>query len=177
MSLTPTSGLVMGTRCGDLDPEVARYLMRSQGLTIDQFHDMVNHESGLLGVSETSSDFRDLLARRDADDRAAEAVALFCYRARTAIGAMSAALGGVDTLVFAGGIGENSPEARRLICAGLEFLGIALDDRRNAAGAPLISSDDARVAVRVIPTDEESIIARSAAELMARPRAATDASS
>ncbi len=173
MGLTPTSGLVMGTRCGDLDPEVARFLMRSEGLTIDQFHDLVNHESGLLGVSETSSDFRDLLARRDTDVRAAEAIALFCYRAKTSLGALAAALGGLDTLIFAGGIGENSPEARRRICAGMEFLGIVLDDRQNAAGAPLISARDARVAVRVIPTDEEFVIARAAAELIARPRAAT----
>jgi acetate kinase len=177
MSLTPTSGLVMGTRSGDLDPEVGRFLMRSEGMTIDRFHDLVNHESGLLGVSETSSDFRELLARQGDDDRAAEAVALFCYRAKMALGALAAALGGVDTLVFAGGIGEHSPEARRLICADMEFLGIVLDDRRNAAGAPLISAQDARVAVRVIPTDEESVIARSAAELMARPRAATGPSS
>jgi acetate kinase len=177
MSLTPTSGLVMGTRCGDLDPEVVRFLMRSEGMTIDQFHDLVNHESGLLGVSETSADFRDLLARQAGDERAAEAVALFCYRARTAIGAMAAALGGLDTLVFAGGIGEHSPAARGLICAGMEFLGIVLDERRNAAGAPVISEQDARVSVRVIPTDEESIIARSAAELMARPRVATGPSS
>lgn len=177
MSLTPTSGLVMGTRCGDLDPEVARFLMRSQGMTIDRFHDLVNHESGLLGVSETSSDFRDLLARQGEDVRAAEAVALFCYRARMAIGAMAAALGGLENLVFAGGIGEHSAEARRLICEGMEFLGIVLDERRNAAGAPLISAPDARAAVRVIPTDEESIIARSAAEFMARPRVATGPSS
>jgi acetate kinase len=177
MSLTPTSGLVMGTRSGDLDPEVGRFLMRSEGMTIDRFHDLVNHESGLLGVSETSSDFRELLARQGDDDRAAEAVALFCYRAKMALGALTAALGGVDTLVFAGGIGEHSPEARRLICADMEFLGIVLDDRRNAAGAPLISAQDARVAVRVIPTDEESVIARSAAELMARPRATTGPSS
>ena len=177
MSLTATSGLVMGTRCGDLDPEVARFLMRSEGMTLDRFHDLVNHESGLLGVSETSSDFRDLLARQAGDDRAAEAIALFCYRARTALGAMAAALGGLDTLVFAGGIGEHSPEARRLVCAGMEFLGIVLDDRRNAAGAPVISAQDARAVVRVIPTDEEAMIARSAAELIARPRAATGPSS
>jgi len=177
MSFTPTTGLVMGTRCGDLDPEVARFLIRSQGLTIDEFHNLVNRESGLLGVSETSSDFRDLLSRRDTDYRADEAVALFCYRAKTALGAMAAALGGLDTLVFAGGIGESCPEARRLICTGMEFLGIVLDERRNAAGASVISAQDARVAVRVIPTDEELIIARSAAELLARPRAAKSPSS
>jgi acetate kinase len=175
MSLTPTSGLVMATRSGDLDPEVARFLMRSEGMTIDRFHELVNHESGLLGVSETSSDFRDLLARRGDDERADEAVELFCYRARTAIGAMAAALGGLDTLVFAGGIGEHSPEARRLICAGMEFLGIVFDDRRNAAGAPVISAQDARVAVRVIPTDEESLIAGAAAKFIPRFQATADA--
>jgi acetate kinase len=175
MSLTPTSGLVMGSRCGDLDPEVARFLMRSEGMTIDRFHDLVNHESGLLGVSETSADFRDLLARQAGDERAAEAVALFCYRARTAIGAMSVALGGLDTLVFSGGIGEHSPEARGLICAGMEFLGVVLDDRRNATGAPVISVQDARVAVRVIPTDEESMIAGAAAKFIPRFQATADA--
>ena len=166
MSLTPTSGLVMGTRCGDIDPEVVRFMMRSEGLSIDEFHNQINRESGLLGVSETSSDFRDLLSRRDTDFRAAEAVELFCYRAKTALGAMAAALGGLDTLVFAGGIGESCPEARRLICAGMEFLGIALDENSNAVGASVISVRDAPVAVRIIPTDEELIIARSAAELL-----------
>jgi acetate kinase len=173
MGPTPTSGLVMGTRCGDVDPDLVRFLMRAQGLTIDQFHNLVNHESGLLGVSETSSDLRDLLSRQAADVRAAEAVALFCYRAKTWLGALAAALGGLDTLVFAGGIGENSPEARRRICEGLEFLGISLDQGRNAAGAPLISTDDARVAVRVIRTDEELMIARAVAEMIPRVHAST----
>jgi acetate kinase len=171
MSLTPTSGLVMGTRCGDIDPGLVRFLVRAGGLTIDQFHDLVNHESGLLGVSETSSDLRDLLSRQDKDVRAAEAVELFCYRAKTGLGALAAALGGLDTLVFAGGIGENSPEVRRRICDGLEFLGIAVDERRNAANASLISPDDGRVAVRVIPTDEESLIARDAAGFIPRSQA------
>jgi acetate kinase len=171
MGLTPTAGLVMGTRSGDIDPGLVRYLTRSRGLSIDQFHDLVNHESGLLGVSETSNDLRDLVARQDTDVRAAEAVELFCYRAKTGLGALAAALGGLDTLVFAGGIGENSPEARRRICGGLEFLGIAVDERRNAANASLISPDDGRVAVRVIPTDEESLIARDAAKFMPQSQA------
>ena len=173
MSLTATSGLVMSTRSGDLDPEVVRFLMRSEGMTIDEFHDVVNHESGLLGVSETSADFRDLLARqrhRHSRGRGRRAVLLPGEDVDRGPGR---ALGGLDTLVFAGGIGENSPEARRRICAAMEFLGIALDDRRNDAGAPIISAPDARVAVRVIPTDEESMIARAAAELMARSHAAT----
>jgi acetate kinase len=168
MGFTPTSGLVMSTRCGDLDPGLIRFLMRASGMTIDQFHDLVNHESGLLGVSETSPDLRDLLSRQDNDIRAAEAVALFCYRAKSWLGALAAALGGLDTLVFAGGIGENSPEARRRICEGLEFLGISLDEHRNSAGAPIISAEHARVAVRVIRTDEESMIARATIEFLPR---------
>jgi acetate kinase len=125
----------------------------------------------LLGVSETSSDLRDLFARQDNDVRAEEAVELFCYRTKTGLGAMAAALGGLDTLVFSGGIGENSAEARRRICEGLEFLGITLDQRRNLAHEPLVSHDDGRVAVRVIRTDEESVIALAAAEFL--PHTAT----
>jgi acetate kinase len=171
MGLTPTSGLVMGTRCGDIDPGLVRFLMRAEGLTVDQFHDLVNHESGLLGVSETSSDLRDLLSRQKGDVRAAEAVELFCYRAKTGIGAMASALGGLDTLVFAGGIGENSPEVRLRICDGLAFFGIAVDRARNAANDAIISAEDSRVAIRVIPTDEESQIARAAVEFIPRSQA------
>jgi acetate kinase len=126
-----------------------------------QFDRMANHESGLLGVSEISSDVRDLLAQEAADVRAAEAVALFCYQAKKWIGAYAAALGGVDTLVFAGGIGENAPLIRERICEGLGFLGIELDPQRNAKNAMLISQDSGRVKVRVIRTDEELMIARS----------------
>jgi acetate kinase len=168
MGFTPTSGIVMGTRCGDIDPGLVRFLMRAAGLTLKQFHDLVNHESGLLGVSETSPDLRDLLARQEIDVRASEAVELFCYRVKTGIGSMAASLAGLDTLVFAGGIGENSAEARRRICEGLEFLGIVLNESRNSAGAPLISTEGGRVAVRVIRTDEESMIARAAAEFIPR---------
>jgi acetate kinase len=168
MGFTPTAGLVMGTRSGDLDPGVVAFLARAEGMSPERFGEMVNHESGLLGVSGTSPDFRDLLARRADDPRAAEAVELFAYRARTWVGAMAAALGGLDTLVFSGGIGENSPEARRLICEGLGFLGVALDDTRNASGAPVISADSAPARVRVIATDEEAMIARDAASLAPR---------
>jgi acetate kinase len=175
MGLTPTSGLVMGTRCGDIDPGLVRFLMQAEGLSIDQFHDLVNHESGLLGVSESSSDLRDLLSRQGQDVRAAEAVELFCYRARTGLGALAAALGGVDTLVFAGGIGENSPEVRRRICDGLAFLDIAVDEARNAANNPIISPADSRVAVHVIPTDEESMIAGAAAEFIRRSQSPSSA--
>ena len=166
MGFTPTAGLVMSSRSGDLDPGLVSYLARTEQMSAAQFQKMVNHESGLLGVSETSSDMRDLLERETQDVRAAEAVALFCYQAKKWIGAFAAALGGLDTLVFAGGIGENAPPVRERICDGLGFLGIELDRERNAKNAPLVSSDTVRVKVRVIRTDEELMIARSVAHLL-----------
>ena len=129
MAFTPAAGLVMGTRSGDIDPGLVSFLARSEQMTASQFDHMVNHASGLLGVSETSSDMRDLLGRESGDVRAAEAVALFCYQAKKWIGAYAAALGGLDTLVFAGGIGENAPQVRARICSGLAFIGIELDRR------------------------------------------------
>ena len=135
MCFTPTAGLVMSTRSGDLDPGLAPYLARTEQMTTSQFYKMVNHESGLLGVSETSSDMRDLCASETSDVRAAEAVALFCYQAKKWIGSFAAALGGLDTLVFAGGIGENAPVVRARICEGLNFLGIELNESRNAETA------------------------------------------
>jgi acetate kinase len=170
MGLTPAAGIVMATRTGDLDPGLPFFLAQSTGVTTEQFHTLVNHESGLLGVSETSPDLRDLLARQEHDVRAAEAVALFFYQARKAIGALAAALGGLEILVFSGGIGENSPEARTRICEGLEFQGITLDQARNQANEPLISAGDARTVVRVIRTDEELMIARDVASLLAVTR-------
>lgn len=161
MGFTPASGLVMSTRSGDLDPGLVSYLSRSERMSAARFQRMVNHESGLLGVSGISSDLRDLCAREATHARAADAVALFCYQAKKWIGAYAAALGGVDTLVFTGGIGENAPDIRARICDDLAFLGITLDRRRNATNAPLISSGSSRVAVRVIRTDEELMIARS----------------
>ncbi len=169
MGFTPASGLVMATRTGDLDPGLVRFLSRTEGMTADQFDGLVNHDSGLLGVSETSSDVRDLLAREDGDVRAAEAIELFCYQAKKWIGSFAAALGGLDSLVFAGGIGENAPEIRRRICDGLGFLGIDIDAGRNASGALQISTDDGPVKVRVIRTDEELVIARAAAQLAGKP--------
>lgn len=161
MGFTPTGGLPMGSRSGDLDPGLVGYFARTEGMTAESFHRMVNEESGLLGISETSSDMRDLLAREAADGRAAEAVEFFCYQASKGIGAFVAALGGLDTLVFAGGIGENAPSVRARICERLGFLGLGLDEARNAASAGLISADDSWVKVRVIRTDEEVMIARS----------------
>jgi len=157
MGLTPAAGLVMGTRSGDLDPGLPGYLALTESMTAARFQTMVNHESGLLGISETSADVRDLLEREAADPRALEALAVFCYQAKKWIGAYTAVLGGVDTLVFAGGIGENSAAVRRRICDGLRFLGIEIDDDLNNRHSPLISTG--AVAVRVIRTDEESVIA------------------
>jgi acetate kinase len=166
MGFTPTSGLPMSRRSGDLDPGLVSYLARTEGMTVDRFHQMVNAESGLLGISETSSDMRDLLKEEWNDARAAEAVALFCYHAKKAIGSLAAALGGLDTLVFSAGIGEHSPTVRARICEGLEFLGIAIDSARNEADEAVISSEGSRVTVRVIRTDEESEIARSVLEMI-----------
>jgi acetate kinase len=170
MGFTPASGLVMATRTGDLDPGLVSFLSRTEQTTPEQFDAMVNHESGLLGVAETSCDMRDLLARETTDVRAAEAVALFCYQARKWIGAFAAALEGLDTIVFAGGIGENAAAVRARVCDGLRFLGVELDAALNARSAPLISAAASRVAVRVIRTDEEVMIARSVVALLgARP--------
>jgi acetate kinase len=159
MGFTPTAGVPMSTRSGDLDPGLVWYLARTEKMSAKQFNTMVNFESGLLGVSETSSDMRDLLDREAHDVRAAEAVALFCYQVKKWIGSFAAALGGLDTLVFAGGIGENAPPIRERICDGLGFLGIELDEKRNAANAGVISSETSRTSVRMIRTDEEWVIA------------------
>jgi acetate kinase len=160
MGLTPTGGVPMSTRSGDLDPGLVWYLARTEKITAKKFNEMVNFQSGLLGVSETSSDMHDLLDHETKDIRAAEAVALFCYQVKKWIGAFAAALGGLDTLIFAGGIGENAPKVRARICEGLGFLGIKLDETRNAESAPLISLDTGRVSVRVMHTDEEWMIAK-----------------
>jgi acetate kinase len=170
MSFTPTAGLPMSTRSGDLDPGIVAYLARTEGMSVEQFHDMVNTRSGLLGVSEISSDMRDLLTRQNDDPRAAEAVALFCYQAKKWIGAFAAALGGLDTLVFAGGIGENAPEVRARICGGLGFLGVDLDEARNATGQPIISKEESGVTVRIIRTDEEIQIAKSVWKVVSNER-------
>jgi acetate kinase len=160
MGLTPTGGLVMSTRTGDLDPGVLLYLLESRGLDPAGLSRLVNKEAGLVGVSGSSDDMQDLLARETADPRAAEAVALFCYQARKFVGALTAALGGLDTLVFTAGIGQHAAAIRARICDGLEHLGLHLDAARNAVHAPIISGDASRVVVRVIPTDEDLMIAR-----------------
>jgi acetate kinase len=171
MAFTPTPGLVMATRPGDLDPGLVVYLMREENLSPEKMDEWLNRNCGLLGVSETSPDVRDLLAAREKDARAAEAIELFCYTARKWIGAYAAAMGGLEALVFSAGIGEHSPEVRTEICSALAFLGLRLDPARNDAarggGAPaVISADDSRVAVRMIPTDEETVIARTVMTLV-----------
>ena len=166
MSFTPTAGVPMGTRSGDLDPGLVSYLARSENMDAQQFDEMVNFKSGLLGVSETSADMRDLLNVEIEDPRAAEAVALYCYQIKKYIGAYSAALGGLDTLVFAGGIGEKASVVRARICTGLGFLGIELDASSNEQNATVISADSARVKVRVIRTNEELVIARSVCRVL-----------
>ncbi len=184
MAFTPTAGLMMGTRTGDLDPGVLVYLMRQEKMAADQIDELVNKQSGLLGVSAASADMRDLLAIEQKNIQAAEAVELFCYTARKSIGALSAAMGALDTLVFSGGIGENAVEVRRRICIGLEHLGVQIDETRNNGGAEkaegpprrvnfrrkaearLISTENAAVRVWMIPTDEECMIARIVAGIV-----------
>jgi acetate kinase len=159
----------MSTRCGDIDPGLLVYLMRSQRLGADAIDELVNSQSGLLGLSETSSDMRDLFERETDDPRAADAINLFCYQAKKWIGAFAAALGGLDLLVFSAGIGENAPPVRARICEGLEFLGVLLDSSRNRRNADVISVDGAPVSVRVIRTDEELVIARSVQSVLSGP--------
>ena len=156
----------MSSRSGDLDPGLVSFLARTEQMSATQFQDMVNHESGLLGVSEISSDMRDLLAGEADDVRAAGAVVLFCYQAKKWLGAFGAALGGLDTLVFAGGIGENCPSIRARICEGLGFLGLELNETRKAENAPVISAQTGRVTVRIIRTDAELMIARSVCRVL-----------
>ena len=166
MGFTPASGVLMGTRAGDLDPGIVGYLARSEGLDVKQFDEMINFKSGLLGVSETSADMQDLLQRESADPRAAEAIALFCYQIKKGIGAFSATLGGLDTLIFAGGIGEQAPTIRARICKGLGFLGVSIDPGRNHKNAEVISTQTAQVKVLVMRTNEELVIANSASRIL-----------
>lgn len=166
MGFTPMAGLPMGTRSGDLDPGLVDYLARTENMTTSQFSEMVSSQSGLLGISETSSDMRDLLEIEEQDVRAAEAIAFFCYQVKKWIGSFVAALGGLDTLVFTGGVGENAPLIRWRICEELSFLGIELDESRNVETSQIISTDSSRVRVRVIRTDEEQMIAEMVSQVL-----------
>ena len=160
MGFTPASGIMMSSRSGDIDPGIARYLHEQADLSFDAYDHMVNFESGLLGVSDLSADMLTLLNNEESNTQAAEAVALFCYQAKKAIGALAASVGGLNSLVFSGGIGEQSAPIRARICAGLEFLGIELDEQRNSRHAECISSPGSRVGVHVLATDEAQTIAR-----------------
>ena len=166
MGLTPLEGLVMGTRSGDLDPAIVDFVAAKEGLSSQEVETLLNKQSGLLGISGLTNDMRELLAEasENNDRRARLAIEIFCYRARKYIGAFLAAVGGADAIVFTGGIGENSAAVRAKICAGLEWMGVKLDDERNAAHCNgregLITSDSSVLAVYVIPTDEELLIAR-----------------
>lgn len=166
MGFTPTGGIMMGTRSGDLDPGVLVHLLQAQGTTPSALNRLVNHEAGLLGVSGLSGDMRDLLDKESSDPHAADAVALFCYLAQKSIGALVAALGGLDTLIFTAGIGEHAAPVRERICHGLEFFGVELDAARNAGHAPIISRDDSRVVIRVMKSDEDLMIARHVRQLL-----------
>ena len=167
VSFTPASGIPMSTRSGDVDPGLAVYLNRSEGMDASNFNTMVNHQSGMLGVSGASNDMYYLLENMGTDERCNDAVTLFCYEAKKRIGAFAAAMGGVDTLIFAGGIGEKAPRIRKRICEGLEFLGIALDTARDENNEPVISPDGAKVLITAVYTDEESIIAQATHRIIA----------
>ncbi len=167
MGFTPIGGLVMGTRSGDLDPGVLLYLLEAQGMPPAELNTLVNKQAGLLGVSGISADMQDVLGKAATDVHAAEAIDLFCYQARKFLGALAAALGGLDTLVFTGGIGEHAAPIRQRICAGLDFLGIRVEARSNEAHSPIISEDGAPVVVRVMQTNEDVMIARHTYHLLA----------
>ena len=166
MGFTPTGGFMMGSRSGDLDPGVLIHLMRAEGYDASRLERLVNHEAGLLGVSGLSSDMKTLLAARHADPQADQAITLFCYQTRKQIGAFAAVLGGLDTLVFTGGIGERAAPVRWEICQGLEHLGLRLDRQRNEAHGDVISTPESSCRVRIIPTNEDLVIARHTRKLI-----------
>jgi acetate kinase len=166
MSFTPAAGIPMSTRSGDIDPGLVGYLARGAGMSAEQFNHMAHFESGLLGVSETTADMKTLIEKEETDPRAAEAVALFCYEAKKRVGSLAAALGGLDAVVFTGGIGEEAPKIRAWICGNLEFLGIQINEAQNNANADVISAAASRVKVRVMRTDEEIMIAKETQNIL-----------
>jgi len=177
MGLTPAGGMVMATRCGDIDPGLGWRLLREHDVSPSQFNHMINQDSGLKGISGISGDLRHLLSREATERGASDAVEMFCYQARKQIGTMASALEGLDSLVFMGGIGENLSVVRARICAALAFLGIDIDDALNKANASVISTKESAVAVRIVAIDEQLIIAEetckfvSAAALVVKPEA------
>ena len=169
MGFTPSSGLPMSTRTGDIDPGVMLYLMKHENLGAQQIGKLINHQSGLLGISETSSEMQELLKNEASDNRAAEAVELFCYQTKKWIGSFAAALGGLDALIFSGGMGEHSAEIRKRLCSNLQFLGIETDENRNLKNEAIISTDRSTVTIRVIKTNEELMIAKLTCRIMNSP--------
>ena len=165
MGLTPTGGFMMGTRSGDLDPGVLIHLLKA-GYSADRLEELVDHQAGLLGVSGQTSDMKSLLQKSQTDDAARMAVQMFAYQVRKFIGAYAAVLNGLDTLVFTGGIGERAAEIRANICLGLEYLGVALDTAANGRNTELISLPGTKCTVRVVQTDEDSMIARHTREVV-----------
>ncbi len=167
MGLTPTSGVPMSTRSGDLDPGLALYLAESEHMDARQFNNLVNFQSGLLGISETSADMKELLDREAEDNRAKDAIDMFCYQVKKSIGGLAAALGGLDALVFTGGIGEDAPKIRARICDGLQFLGIQLNEPQNLTNANIISADSGKIEVRIIHANEALVIAQNVKQIVA----------
>jgi len=175
MGFSTLAGLPMGTRCGDLDPGIVLYLLKAKGMTVERVEHLLYEESGLLGVSGVTSNMQDLLSRPDTQT-AIEAVEVFCYQARRHLAALTATLGGLDRVVFTGGIGANAPIVRAKICAGLEYLDLKLDEARNASNDPIVSAHSSRVAVQALPTDEELTIARHVREMLtAQPKSVREA--
>ena len=168
MGLTPAGGLVMSTRPGDMDPGVILYLLKEQKMSTDELNELLNKQAGLKAVSGKASDIEDLLETASEHDHAAEAIDLFCYQARKYTGALAAAMGGLDTFIFTGGIGEHAPEIRQRICEGLEFLGMHIDTIQNEQAAAVISARGSAVVIRVIPTSEEQMIAQHTRQWLQR---------
>ena len=166
MGFTPAGGLPMSSRSGDLDPGVAWYMLQKEKMTPEQFDHTINHESGLLGISGTTADMQELLQKESSDPRAAAAVAYYCYQVKKYIGAYTAVMGGLDALVFTGGIGENAAPIRSRICAGLEYLGIQIDEKKNMLHHTCLSYEDQGIPIYMIHTDEELMIARYTASLL-----------
>ena len=174
MGFTPLEGLVMSARSGDVDPGLLLYLLAQKKMSVKAAAALLNKQSGLLGVSTTTGDMRALLEKAKQDPHAAEAIDLFCYRAKKYIGAYAAALGGLDALIFTGGIGERAPAIREKICGGLEFLGIQLDAAQNAANAPVISTPASRVNIRVIQTNEDLMIVQHVLSVLGQSKPKTN---
>lgn len=169
MGFTPLEGLVMGTRCGDIDPQIVTYIMGKEGLTLDQMNDIMNKKSGVLGISGVSSDFRDIEnAAAEGNERAILALDIYHDNVRKYIGAYAAELGGADAIIFTAGLGENGAESREEICKGLEFMGASLDKEKNKVRGKeaFVSTEDSKVKILVVPTNEELMIARDTMDLL-----------